>query len=432
MSVDPIRGSEKLSSGELPHISKPILPLPHDEVKGPQKLSTCGRFWAIPGSFFGDQQWMLFLVLFFGVATHTFTLAGTQTAQFAPYLGLASSPLYLVHAMKGTAANFKMLNEAGKTKRVSEGLFFLVLGLSSFGTALGDVIKPFSSGVQLAGLSHRGACALVFGRVIPIVMVAAGSISGLSAAAQMWRAQNELNKLRKKLHDPDFEKLAEVFNSIQMEHIDKLDEKRRIDLFVSDHPKRKQSIAKRLEGHSFTYACPLKDLKTPHDQLIPQEDKYDLLHKVRNLFHLILTDEVQIDDLRKIVNEIKGVLDAHPDYFIGEEIEAFREALQRQKEEIDKLEELSFDVLEEVKAELNRKIATQALMLFLAILGVTGGIIAMQSIPHHQLVGSMMVITGCIAAMANVLFDKHVSHEAYLKMDHFLRAKLRKIEKAVD
>ena len=399
--------------------------LPKPEVSGgTPALSTCGRFWAVPKNFINDKQLMLFLVLFFGVATQAFSLGGGATAGYIPYLSIASSPIYLIHAMRSTIKNFKMAGEAGKTKRVADGVFYLILGLSSFGTAFGDVIKPLTSGVQLAGISHRAMCALIFGKILPIVMVAAGSISGLSAAAQLWRSQAELQKLKGKVQDPDFDKLVDAFEFIRKERTSPVDEDKRVDLFVSDNPLRKELIDKRLAEHKFTYSCPLKEMALPHDDETFAENQTDLLHQVQNLFRDLLNDDIKVGSLKSLVVNIEKLMKEHSKLFAGQEIEAFKEALRKQKAEIDKLEDESLEVIEEVRAELHRKIAGHAIMLFLAVLTVTGGLITTLTIPHHKLVGGILIITGCTSGMGNVLFDRFVTHKQYLKMDKWLHARL--------
>ncbi len=401
------------------------LPDPKTENKSPL-LSKCGRITALPKEFFGDPQWMLFLVLFFGVATQAFALIGGPAATYIPYLSIASSPLYLIHAMRSTIKNFKMMSEAAKTKQTGEAIFYVIMGLSALGTAFGDITKPFAGGIEIAGLSSQMTCALIFGKILPIIMVATGTISGIAALAQLWRAQAELKKLESKLKNPTFRKLIESLELIKTKKTSEIDEAKRKEFFESNHSHRQKLIEEKLNGHQFNFSCPIKSVIHPHHSQVFSENPNDLLHQTKSLLAAVVNDQATVDGLKALINAIEITMDEHAALFVGEEAEAFKRALQEQKAEIDKLEERSLELLDEVRAELHRKIATHAIMLFLAVLTVVGGLISRTSLPHHQMVSAILVITGCTAGMANILFGKFVTHNQYLKMDKWLFSALPK------
>lgn len=397
------------------------LPKPKNQTAS---VSVCGRFWAIPHAFFSDRQWMLFLCLFLGVTTQAFTLVGGAPASYVPYVGLATSPLYLSHAIRSASSNFKLLGEAAKTRQVAKTVFYLLMAVSSFSSAFSNIIKPCDCGVELSGFSNYGACALVFGRILPILMMTLGSISAVAGIAELWRAQAELKALQKKTENAELKQLESIFQEIKQVQKDLLSEDRRKEVFESENAKRQKEIQDRFGKHSFSYSCPLQDFVKPRFRNPKDEnnDSAELLIKAQELFKAILQDEVHVKDLKALMQSIENEMVKYEVIFQGEEIANFKKALDEQKKEIEHLERS----LSDVNTEMRRKIMGHAIMLFLAILTVVGGIISMQQIPHHELVGSILIITGCLSGMGQILFDKTVTHEQYLKMDRWLHGLLHK------
>lgn len=431
---------QRIWRADSPTVGPVKLPTPASGLGQGCCVSKCGRFAKIPMKLLCDPQWMLFLVLFFGVVTQSLGLAGGSAVSVAPYFSIASSPLYLVHAVRATKKKAELVKAGAKTHNYAEAVFFAILALDATGTAFCHMTKPFAGGVQLAGtsVSHKAACAFIFGHMLPIIMVTAGSVGGVAALATFWRSRSEMKKFKKRVKDQDFQKVAELMEFLQEPtalpkkdfDMKLLNERRKANYFSND--KRRQALEAKIRGHEISYICALRDTPLPKAlKAASSEQANDLLHQMQALFCSIFEGEHNLHEQAALLEhaheKVRACMREQGKLFEGQDTEEFRAALEAQENAIQSIKSEylreSQELIDEVKAEVHRNLMNLTIMLFLAVLTTVGGGLTLGHMPHERLVGSILVIAGSITAIGGILFEKFVTDKRFLEMDKWLRGK---------
>lgn len=347
-------------------------------VDGPKAVisSSCGKFRHISGKVFCDDRWMLFLVLFFGVATQSFSLVGGGIATYAPYLSIISSPLYLVHALRESQQQTKLIGTGVKAHNVALTVFFLVGALSSIGTALGDVTKPFAGGIALAGLSAHGTLAFIAHHVLPLLMIVTGGIGGLASILTFWRMHVENEKFREKPMD-DFQRMAEILRPIEAtDPKSLLLEEKRQSCFFSNAEMRQVLETKFKERESQTRVQIQKILTKMQAHVENLQQEADLVKQLNSL-------EALCDD----VEELSGQ---------KAEIVALKNEIRSDCQRFCK----------GIEQEIQQRVIQHSIALFMAVLTIVGGFLTVSKVPYERIIGSALIITGSLAGMGGVLFEK--------------------------
>lgn len=399
---------------------------------------------------FRDEQWMSVAVSFFGVTLSSFEIIGNPLTPYVPYLNILSSPFYLYHAIKISKDRFRMMVYAAQTSRIADMFFWMSRGTEMLGTTISNITKPFSSGFTLGGLTaHHIGVGIIFTFILPIILIAFGTIGGFSrgwALARTYQVLKEFNQETNR--EAENKPLACLTNTLEYLLGSKIEqtnpkiyelETRRFNEnhFTSDQ--RKEAIQKRVQNLMDREIQPMRSfiqqmgspsiegiasqlLKQLQTKAIDESDEINecslLLEEIQGLCQKLIlgaTSELSLVDetlniYGRILNQIEGGTELY------EEVREKRAELLRIKKEILKEES---EIVGMVRSEIHRKLCYHAFFISAALITLIAGVLLLT--PYLHAFGYGLVITTGVMNILYVLFDKYVSHESFYKMDRYLQ-----------
>ena len=367
-----------------------------------------------------DAKWMGLIVNNFTIIARVCTLIGQSTGQVVPYLNIATTPFYLYPTIKSSSDRFKLFKSAIKSSQITEGFFWAGRGFGSVGLAIGNLIKPFAGGAQIAGWHSIPAVSTFFILVIPVLLIVLSAIGG---AIEMWaternaRAYKDFEQKTSKVNE-NLEELDQLLNELcgpQPGAYGEQMDKYTLDLkyfnethFTNDM--RRERIQSRIET--------LLDQPQRRAKILNEMKKLQgLMGEVHLLSEELMdplsSDFKNLDTLIELYDKLLPTEDENLKTVIGEslkELQGLKENLLQEGKEI----------LSATKSEMHRILLQNAVMLLIVVLGLTAGILFLLP-PPCPIAASILVIASAVFASANILFDKTVSQERFLALGRYLR-----------
>ncbi len=404
MSAQGITSSHFEPSGEITHpLVAPKLNLPHPIVMESSHHPIEGyELKHELLDFVKDEQWMTFVQELFTAASNICSLmTETRAAEMVPYLNIISSPITLYHAVKESVSRLKLVVAACKTGRVAEFFFWSLGAVSSIASAAGNIIKPVSSGVVLAGLTGIVAVKTTFSLIIPSVLIAFSAIGAIHENWSLIKTElahheftlkkkaifslNEMEELLRELKGPSHENLSE--HAFQLE-------KKEFESCHFTSEKRRKAVQKRV--HSFFSrigSAQLVKARTALDALLP------LLQQKELTFESIL------NDYENAIGHLQGLgVDLGP--------------LIQSRDELKELMAEGVQILDTVDSELHRQILQKHISILSFYISFLAALLFIL-VPTSQTLPTVLSLTSTSIGAFNIIFDKSVSQKQFLKLARF-------------
>ena len=422
---DPTLGIEqsRISPAKSPPLPTPSHDLPDTDVAFQAKEIG----WEVL-AFFRDEKWMGFVTDMLAIGSHICSLMEeTRATECVPYISIISGPLYLYHAIIASNQKCKLMVSAYKTSRVVDAFFWGSGAIGSLGIALGKVVKPIAGGVILFGL--KGATLnLVFSFVIPIILITFSVIGGMN---QTWaRGRTEMaqlnltqrkTKLRSLKHVEAF--LSELLGPQEgasedslAKHNYKLD----VEHFQNTHftsDGRRKAVQKRIENllGSQENNGELTAARAALGQIL------GLMRQTQAISTEVLATSTQGSLFEQIDKTLslsdKTIRLAQKKGLAVEDLILGREKLVTLKRQL--LQE-GFEIVEAVESEIHRKIAMQNIGILNALITLGAGILFLIGPKSQYYLGYILSLSASAIGAINIMVDKSVSHNHFLRMEQFL------------
>lgn len=395
---------------------------------------------------FNDPVWMGLTSEMISTGSQACSFVGGAIGQIAPVLNIVSAPLFLHHSLKETNQRFGLAKRAFQANRVADSLFWSGRGMSSFGTALGDMIKPFAGCATLLGLSQIPAMSFIFSHVIPILMMAFGSLGGASQGWALVRSLHALEKFKKKhaQADESFDQMIAFLTFLQgpkrrrgqtREDFELDQVNFRSSYFTQDG--RRLDLEKRIQNllgtHDLHAPCSTnekasanhvqKAYQALHKTLTSDSENFDggmkeaaaLLEEVQALFD----PSAPVSKKRKITaqlyDEILPKLQT-PELGLTKEIRKLVVRLERRRAKFHKE---MHAIAETAESEIHRNLLTHALWILVAALSLIAGSLYL-SFPASIAPSGISLASSGIA-ISTFILEKWISQGEFTDLERSLR-----------
>ncbi|NGX55436.1 MAG: hypothetical protein KR126chlam2_01071 [Chlamydiae bacterium] len=356
-----------------------------------------------------------------------------------PALAFFAVPIYLYHTVKETIDRGKMVYTAIKVKRWSDALYYFLGGSSRGGFAVGIAAKPVEQVFTRKGMKEDPVVKKVFKKYIPSFQLVTSTMSGIRKVWDMIRAVKASRRFKRDANEPG--KLGKAFEIFE-KHWDGPSKADFADETILKFER------KTFEGSRSTSCKRYSRLKEESDILksralqvmglcfegfdesiqamkrttmlsdIPEGQKIVNWHaKVQQLKEHIEKSETlpAISSEIKLFEELIETLSKSTD----ERFKVIKERLEADKRELEELVASGDYLVDRMKSEIHRKIAYNAIEIFMSILMISGGALALAG--SGQL-GAYFTLSSAIIDTIYILFDRIDDEEGFRKIESLFRS----------
>ena len=391
-------------------------------------------FFEIPIGFLNclkDEEWMALLSELFGVASHVCSLTGTAASEFIPYISILSSPIYLYHAIKQSQERFKFMVCGFKAKRIGDAIFWGGSALGSMGGALSDIIKPFTGGMVLFGLTGVAITGFAFSNILPVVLIAFSAIGGLSQGWGLMRTAHHFHKLRQRTESLDGS-LRSLENILPLLRGPKLKttpytaveaanyelEQKHFSQSYFTYDERQEEMKNRIEALlGFNDTSEMRALQETVNEILPLIKKgNEILEKIDPIHSLFQQVEEALSLCSHLISVVEGCQTIGADSQLVKRLEGNYKRILRLKK-ILYAEGVS--ITESFKSEMARKLTSEVLSILSSATNFAAGILFL-AFPQHQLVAYILSLTSSGLGVSNITLSKVLRHFNYLQTENFI------------